>query len=406
MNFPHPASSSKKLGRSNIMSFNLFYIGVGIMPMRIAGDKNFLGALSEYLSKHNIRHQFVSIIDRPISSLSLLKDNIRFIYRPFHFVRKEHFYYSNDGKVVGYHHKHNAIVELIELSLTLIFSAFKLRKILNKKQIVHWQDLSLLVPLLRILFGKKTRIVASVLRYVSHNKVYNRLRARALNFADAVITSTEAAKKFLIRDGCNGSKIFIAPWGVGNVPKRRPHITNNKIHLLWSGYIQQIGFDDFRRSVMLARDVVKVRSDIEFSFSFKPESFNKYFLAFECPGVRIIKGDENFFNKIGQYDALFSPVSLSNTTLAPPLTWLEALANGLPIITTRTPGIEELLTEGKSAFIFEDYESLRNWLLQTSDGFDKLRSMRPEAYQEFARRFSIDTVGHKYLEIYKNLSKK
>ena len=36
--------------------------------------------------------------------------------------------------------------------------------------------------------------------------------------------------------------------------------------------------------------------------------------------------------------------------VAPPLTWIECMANGLPVLTTDVPGAEELVEDGRTGY--------------------------------------------------------
>lgn len=88
--------------------------------------------------------------------------------------------------------------------------------------------------------------------------------------------------------------------------------------------------------------------------------------------------------------------------MAPPLTWIEALSAGLPIITTRSQGIEELLTNGKSSLIFDDWQSLEAALMET-DFSDKVRLLRLGAWNEFHNKYSLEIVSTKYMDVYRRI---
>jgi len=388
---------------------NVLFLGVGIMPHRIAGDKNFLLELGAYLNRQGIATHFISIAEKPKSNL-LQEDQIIFLPRPFHWHGARYYHWSRNGRITGYHHQHTPIREWLELSLTLFLYAPKIRQICNSfsNLIVHWTDFTLLMPLVRQIIGKKAHYVCSALRYIPQNKIGSYLRVHALNKADLIITGTEAAKRCLSRDGCAYPHIVVAPWGFTGLPtgicrSRADRITPGPVRFLWAGFIQQIGKEDFLRTILMARRVAETRHDVEFTFCLKPESFSHDFLKFQRPGIYIKQGDENFLRELSEYDALLSPVLNKDCTLAPPLTWVEALSAGLPLITTRTLGIDELLTNGYSALIFEDYASLEAWLLEERDFFTKLYAMRTNAQNEFMRRYSMEVVGHRYLKIYRRL---
>ncbi len=98
-----------------------------------------------------------------------------------------------------------------------------------------------------------------------------------------------------------------------------------------------------------------------------------------------------------------SPLQRTDSTVAPPLTWIVALSAGLPLITTRALDTEELLTDGRSALLSEDYQSLEAWLVKEPVLRAKVRSMRDGARSEFLRRFNMAVVGAEHLRVYTDL---
>lgn len=382
------------------------------MPYRVAGDKNFLLNLSESLNIKGFKTKFISIAEPPDIDLVSIK-NFCFIPRPFH-NRKKNFYHKDQiGKIIGYHHKHGSLREFFELASTLLFYRSKLRGILRKhpRVIIHWTDLSVAMPIVRLVFGRKPHYVCSMLRYVSKGRIGNIVRSLAVNVANTIITSNNAGKKLLVKNGCKNSRIAIAPWGTAD-PMTDPikcirqerRINSGRVKLLWAGFIQQIGEPDFFRTVNLAKSVIDHRSNrqsIQFTFCLKPELFKERYLSLQSPNILIKKGDEAFIDELAEYDALLSPVLRTDSSMAPPLTWIEALAVGLPIITTRTLGIDDLLTDGKSALIFYNYDEIEDWLSKEKEIFSKLQNLRKSTRAEFLSRYSMDIVGEKYLKIYR-----
>jgi glycosyltransferase involved in cell wall biosynthesis len=390
---------------------SVVFLGIGVMPYRVAGDKNFLLDLARYLDHSHVSTHFISISENYAGNQDY-SDNITFIPRSFHNKPEKFFFSDSNGKPLGYHHQHGLLRESAELSLTLTLAAPRLRQVLQgySLPIVHWSDLAVMMPLVRLACGPRARYVCSALRYVPQRKAANLARAQALRSADAIITSTQAAKDLWVRDGCDPQRIFVSPWGYQNTEKydENAHYTfdQDKIRLIWSGFIQQIGEADFNRTLAVAREVVKARTDIEFTFCFKPESFREEYLGLQQPNIVIKKGERGFVSQLVGYDAFISPISRGDSSVAPPLTWIESLSVGLPLMTTRVLGVDELLTNGQSAIICDDYRGLESWLLETRDLHDRLHALRAGALAQFATRYSMDVVGAKYLAIYEEVSAK
>jgi glycosyltransferase involved in cell wall biosynthesis len=388
----------------------ILFLGIGIMPRRVAGDKNFLLDLSDFLTRNQVSHHFASIAGKP-DFADLQSDIITYLPRPFHGNPTRYYYRSTGGSFFGYHHKHTNLREYIEVSSALVYHVATLRALLRpySQVIVQWMDMSGLVPVVRFACGARARYLCLVPRYVPQGPFGNWLRGWALQYADQLITSTNASKELLVQHRCRRERIAVTPWGSRGIVSREQDATiftrapQSKTRLIWAGYIQQIQSEDFLAAIALAQQVVAVRADIEFTFCLKPESFKSEFQIFQRPGIRIEKGDAHFLDNLINYDGFFSPVLHTQSALAPPLTWIEALSVGVPVITTRCQGITELLTEGKSALIFSDYQSIQQWLMSETRLDQKLRAMRNFAKQEFDQRYNIEIVGARYLDLYRRL---
>jgi len=386
---------------------SIIFLGVGIIPYRIAGDKNFFRDLSNYLINRGIETHFVSIAEPPDM---IERDNFTFIPRLFHF-RDSSFYYRDEkGQILGYHHKHSNLREALEIAMSIMAARRKLLRILRHypNPIIHWQDSSYMIPLIKGILGSRARIVCSHHRLLPRGAIRDKLLAHAIGRADAVIVSTKAAKEILTMRGVDPSLIKIATWGSAGVSEKttvNPEEENqsNPLRLLWAGFIQQIGKTDFMHAIALAQRVVEERSDIEFTFCLKPESFQDCFLALERPKVRIVKGDQGFLGNLSSFDALFSPLMRLDSTLAPPLTWIEALSAGLPIITTRAAGISELIAHGRSGLIFDSYQCIEEWLVNDPFRTDTIQEMKITAQKEFDSHYRMDVIGQKFEGIYRRM---
>ena len=389
---------------------SVIFLGVGIFPFRVAGDKNFFLDLRNYLAQKGIQTHVLSISEFPAGMPD--SETVTYIPRVFHLFPAQFYYQDESGNSIAYHHKHGTIRDFLEIALTLVINIFKIRKVIHAfpNPIIHWSDMSLLVPVIRLVCGR-VPIVCSYLRYEKRHVILDRIRSYSLNIADVVITSTQASKVFLGKGGSDTSKIFVSPWGITGVLLNdtkdiiyRENIA--VVRLLWAGYIQQIREEDFVKTVELAKKVLSKREDIEFHFSLKPESYREEFDRLQQPGLKIFKGTKKFKEELVNYDAFLSPVVKHASTMAPPLTWLEALSAGLPVITTKTLGIDELLSDHKSGLVFSTYDELKIWLINEPNVGIILKDMKQGAQSEFQEKYEINTVGEKYVRIYRSVGRK
>lgn len=83
---------------------------------------------------------------------------------------------------------------------------------------------------------------------------------------------------------------------------------------------------------------------------------------------------------------------------------IEAFAHGIPVIGSRRGGIPELVTDGKTGFLFDpnDPKQLRQLLLQITRDRRKLTDMSKQCLQS-ANMFLPDVVADQYLMLYRNL---
>lgn len=80
---------------------------------------------------------------------------------------------------------------------------------------------------------------------------------------------------------------------------------------------------------------------------------------------------------------------------------LEAMACGLPVIVSRTPGTEDLVKEGENGFTFEwrDIKTLTSHLLKLESDRPYARRMGQES-RALAHRFSWESSSKKYAQIF------
>ena len=384
------------------MNGAVVFVGVGIFPHRVAGDKNFLLQLAEHLGSHQIPTRFVSIVS---SSAGLhAPDGFTFVSRFMHRTSGSHFRKDNNGNVIGYRHSHGALRSGMELSATLVRAGGTIRRVLaeHDRAVVHWVDSSVLVPSLRIVCGERHRYVASMLRYLPQGRVGTAARTFALRRAHRVFTGSQAARELLVRDGCCVDRVLVAPWGCAARCEPEDRLDGGPVRLLWSGFLQQIGREDLLSTVALARRVRERRSDIEFTFSLKPECFTPEFAALGSPGVDVRSGGASFIDELSAFDGFLSPVTEARSTPAPPLTWLEAFAAGVPVITTFHSGVDEVVRQDRSGIVARDYQELETKLLNRSLKA-QLQVMRASARREHAERFDIRLVARRYADVYRTL---
>jgi glycosyltransferase involved in cell wall biosynthesis len=100
-----------------------------------------------------------------------------------------------------------------------------------------------------------------------------------------------------------------------------------------------------------------------------------------------------------------SVVVLASRQETAPMTVIEAMAAGKPVVATRVGGVPDLVEDGRSGFLVapDDMEGLARSSLQVLTDAELRRSMG-ERGRELAQRFRADTVGAAYRDLYYQLA--
>ena len=172
---------------------------------------------------------------------------------------------------------------------------------------------------------------------------------------------------------------------------------------LWTGFIQQIGERDLNLTLELAREIAKKEANAEFLFSFKPEFRSK---AREYTGghprITILDAVDNFEHLLGSADFLLSPIENVESIVAPPLTWIESISSGTPVITTDAGGAREIIADGQNGFIGAGYGELVNTLSGICK-MDSYSELRKKAHTFASEKYDINKCAENYIKLYKEM---
>jgi N-acetyl-alpha-D-glucosaminyl L-malate synthase BshA len=93
---------------------------------------------------------------------------------------------------------------------------------------------------------------------------------------------------------------------------------------------------------------------------------------------------------------------LCSETESAPLTILEAMSSGLPVVATNVGGIPEIVEHGRNGFLvpLKHPEDIAERLLELNADKTKMRRMGERARETVLERYSTDKVVGKYLEVY------
>jgi len=97
---------------------------------------------------------------------------------------------------------------------------------------------------------------------------------------------------------------------------------------------------------------------------------------------------------------------LPSETESAPLTILEAMSTGLPVIATRVGGIPEIVEDGHNGFLvpLKHPEDIAEKILELHADRDRLRRMGEAARETVLERYSTDKVVRQYMDVYERVT--
>lgn len=390
------------------------FVGVGYFPSKTNGEKNFYLQLIPLLREKvgevivlSINDQDQEMFLQPTSCGDVPIYNFK---RPLHWGSSARFHEMING-VHCYHHRHGVVQEMLEKFLTVFVHASKIAQILSKHKIdiIYFMDnFGIGMRYAKVWLAKKTVFAAA--NYDPRGMCYNQLQALFLSKLDMVIAYSQAYRDILSSIGIEKNHISVIHWGVDpaehtplseddkRLTRQQHGVKDGKTLILWTGYIQQIQEKDFFTTVSVAKNIIKRRPDIQFIFCFKPETYRPIYKDDEDTAIQVVSGAPNFRKLLGSADILLSPTYKLPSTVSPPLTWIEAMAMGVPVITTRVKGAEEIITHGKTGFISDNYETLADDIESIVDA-GITNEMRGAARQKIYNDYNIHKISENCIAV-------
>ena len=396
---------------------NILLIGAGYFPFLTAGEKNFFYRLIPIFNEH-AEVTVASLNDYPKSEITQeMGQSITQVYclkRPFH--RNYERFYFEKSNYIAYHHRHKPAREILEKLVSIIVYTPKLRKIINDHdiQVIHFMDnFGPSMPYIKKLF-KNVKVTYSAANYDPRGRKgrYDQYLRMSLSSLDAIGVYTEAYRNILLEIGMQ-NPLYLTRWGVSSIQNHLSQedkhtiraslgINSDETFLLWSGYLQQIQEADFYRAVAVARKLVAQEENVIFIFAFKPETYKEKYANEQGKQIKIMTGIENFGDVLETADFFFSPIEDNSSTVSPPLTWIEAMAKGTPIITTKISGVDEIIDDRVNGFIAENYQELPSTIKNAVHNSNH-ESTAEHAILKVKKEFNIQNSADAYLEMWSSV---
>lgn len=394
---------------------NILIVGAGIFAFRTAGEKNFLLSLMPRLLQEEVNVSVFSLNDAPerqhLFRTAAGDVTIHCQRRPFHRNLDRFFFDAPHGR--SYHHRHGPLWESVERTVALLWSLPRLRRVVREKAIdvVHFSDN--FGPLMSVAGSaagaKGTTFTAANYNPRRAQRRYDSYLRWSMNGLTGVGVFTQAYQTILRRLGVRVPLLPLT-WGVppvdpSCVDKKRAAGRTAWLEgpgplFVWCGFLQQTGERELYTAARAFDQAVRYVPTARLVIALKPESFRESYLALARPHTRVVTGVADILALLAGADFLLSPILDRSSTVSPPLTWLESLSVGTPIVTTRAGGTDELFAGSSAVLIANDEGELPDTIVQAARS-SAPSNLREAALRHFSRRFTLTHAMQSHVDLWR-----
>ena len=301
--------------------------------------------------------------------------------------------------------------------LTALMKIYRIIK-KNKFDLVHIQtSKASFLGAIAVKFAKNKNIVFSAHGYNSahatmnflSDKFYLYLRRIIVNNSSFIAVASQTVKNFIINNTkVDHKKVEVIYTGVNfekfSYERRNSKKNNNNQFIIGScGRLIKIKGHEFL--IRAAKLVIEQRDDVNFVIYGEgplKNYLNGLIVELKIEKNFIIKNFiENISEKMIDFDVYVQPSMMDSFPLAP----CEAMAMGIPVITTKVGGFPEMVNHGINGYLvdFNDYNDFKDKMLDLINDSDKRRKFGINAYEHAVKNFNWSHVANKYDEVYKNI---
>lgn len=385
-------------------------VGNRILPYRHAGDKNYWFEVLRELERRGHEIDVISVTHEPIPDPAPYSCEY---VAPVKFDLGGSVRFNPEYRWLRASGSYGAKT----LSFGRIMSAVRRHVRARRPDIIHLTTNYGPIMGLAKPFSLRVPISVSVPTYNGWRFVYDWALRASLTGFDRVVPLSEAYARRLEALGMRRRRIRTIRWAVNTdefhppsdsertAARRALGVKDTEKMVFWSGFLQQMVPRDFEFAIRTAEAML--RSDPgkwRFCFCLKPEHYDPEYRRFVRPGIEVVGSGEQFRNARTAADAMLSPITDLRSTAAPPLTWIECMALGVPILTTPLPGVEELVTDQVDGVVASTPDALAERsaeLLRTPEG---LAMARRQARQRVEDRFALASSVTEYVRLWEEMN--
>lgn len=396
---------------------NIILIGIDYFADRGSSDKNFWFQLLPLLSQKIDNICIISFNYRKTKVENQSQGITIYNVKPFHLGIDLKIDAANvHNKEKCHSHFNRQPRSLIERTVSIIKIIPLIRKLAKAHQIKHLHFLDNFGPIMGIVKRVFTSLFISVtaMGYYARGRFHDNYLRHSFRKLDTIIPIAKAYKRKMVTIGIPKDNIRTIHWGINvsvsnsidiaerNEAKEKLGLPAKYILAMWTGFIQQIGEDSLFASLEIARKILQKSNNVQFFFALKPECFKEEYCKDIQRDMHISSTNQKKFLQILQAaDILLSPVPNKASIISPPLTWLECMANYIPVFTTETPGVEDVVKHGSNGYVVASSEQLISGIIECIKN-GSYTKMGEKARKLVAEEYNIQCIANEYLNFWKD----
>lgn len=158
--------------------------------------------------------------------------------------------------------------------------------------------------------------------------------------------------------------------------------------------------------IRAANECLTCKNNLRFIIVGEGSSFIKYDSLIKSFGISEKVHLYGFYEKLEEFLNALDIFVQPSRSEGFPLSVIEAMASGVPVISTDVGGISQLLNNGEYGIVIqsEDVMNLTKNILDLAENREKRKIFSQLSFQR-AKEFSIDLIGKSYLKLYEQVLK-
>ncbi len=283
---------------------------------------------------------------------------------------------------------------------------------LQSSRLIHWfEHYGLVHTALRTMYPRVSNCI-TLFSYLKRYRAYDSLLKLSLNSFDRIVTTTNEFRQILVAVGIDPAKISVIPLGVDLeyfCPARNMATEKAKLRIgketrvvSWFGQITPSTEEDTLQMLKIAGEAYSSNRSLRFLLCFK--NLPEHIAKLQVPGTTIF-ARVDVRSILWASDLMVLPFTSTTHFAVQPLTAVEALACGVPVVFLRNRSLEELVLDGVNGFIASSVNEIPRRILDGLEEAETLSEMRRNARRMAEEKFDITKIANSYANLWNELGR-